>query len=102
MDANPLRDATKDDVELGNVAYLTPCPSKRRRTVAESPTHQARPEWAENSAEGDREAIGAFEKKMVRRLYYSLEKMISEAGGPLVKNQDWPDATMKPDPEDCI
>ena len=80
----------------------TPCPSKRRRTVAEAPTQQARPTWAETQAEGARKDIGAFQKKMVCRLYYSLEKMISEAGGPLVKNQDWPDATMKPDPEDCI
>ena len=74
MDANPLRDATKDDVELGNVAYLTPCPSKRRRTVAEAPTQQTRPEWTGASAEGARKDLGASEKKMVRRLYYILEK----------------------------
>ena len=92
MDANPWRDATKADVELGNVAFLTPCPSKRRRTVAEAPTQQARPTWAANSAEGARKDLGAFEKKMVCRLYYILEKMISEEGGPLAKNQDWYDA----------
>ena len=48
MDANPWRDAAKDDVEMGNVAFLTPCPSKRRRTVAAAPTQQERPAWAEN------------------------------------------------------
>ena len=74
MDANPWRESTNADVELGNVAFLTPCPSKRRRTVAEAPTQQARPAWADHSAEGDRKDLGAFGKKMVCRLYYIIEK----------------------------
>ena len=89
MEPNPWREATKADVEMGNVAFLTPCLSKRRRTVAGAPTQQTRPTWAGVSAEGSRGDLGAFEKKMVRRIYYRLEKMLSEAGGPLSKNQDW-------------
>ena len=74
MDGNAWRDATRGDVELGGMAFLTPCPNKRRRTVAEAPTQQARPAWAETSAEGDRKDLGAFGEKMVCRIYYNIEK----------------------------
>ena len=92
MESNPWREATKADVEMGNVAFLTPCPSKRRRTVAGAPKQQTRPTWAGDSAEGTRKALGGFGKKMVCRLYYRLEKMLIEADGPISKNQDWPGA----------
>ena len=62
---------------------------KRRRTVTGAPTQQTRPTWAGDSVEGARKGLGAFEEKMVYRLYYRLVKMLSEAGGPLSKNQDW-------------
>ena len=91
MDANPWRDATKADVELGNVAFLTPCPSKRRRTVAESPTQQTCPTWAENSAEAIQRPMLFREENGFPAILHP-RKMISEEGGPLVKNQYWSDA----------
>ena len=78
------------DVELWNVAPLTPCPSKRRRAVAESPTQKARPTRAASSTKGARVDLGAFEKKKVPRIYNILGRMISDDGGPLVRNQDLP------------
>ena len=39
---------------MGNVAFLTPFPSKRRRAVAEAPAQLARQDRADTSAEGDR------------------------------------------------
>ena len=72
--ANPWREATKSEAEMGNAAFRTLCPSRRRRTVAETPARLTLPDRADTSAEGDRADIGAFEKKMVRRIYYNLEK----------------------------
>ena len=89
MDPNPWREATQRGAELGGVARLTPCPSKRRRTVAEAPTQQTRPDWADTSAGGAREDLCAFGNKMVCRLYYNIAKMVREEGGPLVKNREW-------------
>ena len=67
--AYPRREAAQIGAELGNLAFLTPFPSERRRAVAEEPAQPTRPDLADTSEEGDREDIGSFEQKIVFRLY---------------------------------
>ena len=88
-DANQRREANQSEVEQGGAAFLTPCPSKRHRTVAEAPAQPTGPDWAGAAEEGDRGEIGLSEKKKVCRIYYNIGKMVSEEGGLRAKNYGW-------------
>ena len=81
--------ATEKEAELGRVAFLTPLSPKRRRPAEEVPAQPRRPDGADAEEESDGKDLGAFEEKMVCRVYYNLERMLREAGGPILKNHDW-------------
>ena len=83
------RPVTQEEVEMGNVAFLTPFPQKRRRASVGAVAQPPRPLWAEGHSEKARKDFGAFEKRMVCRAYYNIEKLLRENGGPIGKNPEW-------------
>ena len=74
---------------MGNVAFLTPFPKKPRRPTVGADPQPIRPLWADAHSEKARKDFGAFEKRMVCRVYYNLEKLPRENGGPIEKNPEW-------------
>ena len=81
--------AAQKEVELGHDAFLTPLPPKRRRPAEEVPAQPRRPDLADAAEDSDGKELGAFEEKMVCRVYYNIERMPREAGWPISKNHDW-------------
>ena len=66
-----------------------PIPKKHRLSTVWAEDKPSRPLRADAHAEKARADFGAFERRNVCRLYYNLEKIPRETGGPIGKNPEF-------------
>ena len=72
----------------GECRLPRPFPKKPRESAVGAADQPHRPLRADAREENARKDFGAFEKRMVCRVYYNREKILRETGGPIAKNPE--------------